>query len=204
VTLNPLLKLSLRGILAWCLLAAAGFLFARAILAPFLPLMEMVIDGMQSDFMAHLSITDARDKLTIAMSCTANRELMLSHDSIIPFLGSFNCASTDVVHALVPMIIFSVAVIGWPISHRHEILRRLLGFLVLLPVVVALTTPVLLVGLVESRVHPESFSADAQWTALIQPWVFMEMGGGWLLPLVAALLCVRFSQSAQSSAAKPQ
>jgi hypothetical protein len=199
MTTKSLLRLSLRGVLAWCVLSAAGFLFAPAIMKALSPLMVGAIDIMQSDFMAHLAIVDERGGAKIAMSCTAARELILPQGKIVPFLGSFNCAATDAIHALVPFVIFSVGIAGWPISHRRELLRRLVGFVLLLPVVAALTTPVLLVGLVESRLHPDSFSAAAQWRALAQPWVFMEMGGRWLLPLLAALLCIRLAADRDQS-----
>jgi hypothetical protein len=185
-------RLSLRSIVAWGLLSAIGFLFARAITEVLLPFIQSVVDTMQSDYIAHLSILDTRAGLKIAMSCTAERELALPRGTIMPFLGTFNCATTDAVHALVPLVIFAVAVASWPTSSRRETFGRVIGSLLLLPVVVALTTPPLLVGLVESTLHPKSLSADPQFAALIQPWVFMEMGGRWLLPLAAAALCIRF------------
>ena len=193
MAINPLLKLSLRGALAWFILSAIGFLFAHTITAALSRLMERVIDVLQSDFIAHLTIVGTRGGAKIVMSCTATRELVLPRGRIVPLLGSFNCAGADAIHALVPIVIFSVAVAAWPVGQWREMLRRMVGYALLLPVVVAVTTPLLLMGLVESRLHPESFRADAQWTALIQPWIFMEMGGRWLLPLMAALLCIRFA-----------
>lgn len=80
--------------------------------------------------------------------------------------------------------------IGWPLGARRERRRRVIGAALLLPVMIALTTPVLLLGLVDTVLYPMGFSADGQLRALLQPFVFMEMGGRWLLPLVAATLCI--------------
>jgi hypothetical protein len=188
---NALLKISLRAFLAWSLLSVAGFIFVRPIMAELSPMMESVIDSMQSDFTAQLSIVDVRGAPTITMSCTATRELRLPGGRIVPFLRSYQCAATDAVHALVPIVIFLVTVVSWPIGRRAEVMGRLLSSFVLLPCIVAATTPMLLLGLVNAVLNPASFSAGSQLTVLLQPFVFMEMGGRWLLPLVAALLCVR-------------
>ena len=157
------------------------------------PMMESMIDTMQSDFTAHISVVDGHSDPAVSMSCTATHQLVVPHGRIIPFLGTFKCASIDAVHALVPIVIYLVAAVGWPIIRRREILWRILGSVLLLPAVIWLTTPLLLVGLVNSRLPPESFSSDAQLTALMQPFVFMEMGGLWLLPLAAAFVCIRIA-----------
>jgi hypothetical protein len=201
MAISPLIKLSLRGVLIWCLLSAAGFIFARPIASALSPMMESMIDAMQADFVADISIVDGHSGPVISLSCTATHQLVVPHGRTIPFLGTFKCASTDAIHALVPMVIYLVAVVGWPMIRRREILRRILGSLLLLPVVVWLTTPLLLVGLVKSRLHPESFSSNAQLTALLQPFVFMEMGGLWLLPLAAALVCIRIAALPSRNAA---
>ena len=193
---NALLKISLRAFLAWSLLSIAGFIFVRPIMAVWSPMMESVIDSMQSDYTADLSIVDVRGAPTITMSCTATRELRLPSGRVVPFMGSYQCAATDAVHALVPIVIFLVTVVSWPIGRRAEAIGRLLSSLVLLPCIVAATTPMLLLGLVNAVLNPASFSAGSQLTVLLQPFVFMEMGGRWLLPLVAALLCVRFGAMA--------
>jgi hypothetical protein len=190
---SPLLKYSLRGLLAWALLSAAGFLFAGAIVYAFLPLMEAMIDALQSDFTAYLSVADSHGSSVIAMSCTAARQLTLPSGKIIPFLGSYKCASVDSVHALVPIVIYCVAVLAWPIRQWREVYRRLFGSLLLLPTVVALTTPLLLIGIADAALYPQTFRSDGQLTALWQPFVFLEMGGDWLVPVIAAAVCIRLA-----------
>ena len=63
--------------------------------------------------------------------------------------------------------------------------------IVLLPIVLSLTTPVLLVGLVKSILYPDLFRTDSQLTALLQPFVVVEMGGAWLVPLIAAAISIQ-------------
>ena len=192
---NPLLRASLRALLAWCVLAGLGLCFVRGICTPLLPLMEGAIDALQSDFNAYLSVVPAAGGLQIAMSCTMNHDLTLPSGRRIPFLASYDCATTDAMHALVPLLIFLVPLVAWPAGSRREAALRVPVGLVLLPVVVALTTPLLLTGIVAARVHPAAFAAGSQLAALLQPFVFMEMGGSWLVPLLAAVLCIRGAAS---------
>jgi len=195
VTHRRLLRLSFRGILIWCALSAAGFLLTRPIVETLSPFFEGVVDSMQSDYTAFLSVIDAQGGPKIVMSCTAQRALLLPHGGIVPAFASFKCAWTDAVHALVPIIIFLVVVFGWPTKNRREMLRRILSSAIALPIVLGLTTPLLLIGLANSTLYPESFRADSQLRALLQPFVFMELGGRWLLPLVAAAVSIRLGSA---------
>jgi hypothetical protein len=188
---SRLLRLSLRGMLAWAILAVAGFLLARPIVTALAPYLEGVVDTMQSDYVSYLTVDDSQEGLKLVMACRASRSLTLPNGRVVPFLQSFACAKTDAVHVLVPIVIFLTIVIGWPAAGRRELARRAMGALLLLPAIIGFTTPVLLVGLVGAGLHPERFSSDVQLSALLHPFVFIEMGGGWLLPLIAAALCIR-------------
>ncbi len=201
---SRLLRLSLRGLLAWGLLAAGGYWLARPIVDGLSPFMESAVQAMQSDYTAQLSVHDAPAGLQLVMRCTAKRELSLANGRGMHFLRSFDCAQTDAVHVLVPLIIFLAVLLGWPTMSRRESLRRALAAGALLPIVLGLTTPVLLVGLVAAELHPESYSANAQLNALLQPFVFVEMGGGWLLALVGAAICIRYGARGSEPQARPK
>jgi hypothetical protein len=191
LTANRRLRLSLRGVLAWGLLAAAGFWMVRPIVTAVAPLMEGVVDALQSDYVSYLTVEDAREGPKLVMSCRANRPLQFAPDRLVPVGRSFACAETDAVHVLVPVVIFLTVVVGWPIANRREMTLRGGGALLVLPAIIAATTPVLLVGLVNVGLHPETYSTAAQFATLLHPFVFIEMGGVWLLPLIAAALCIR-------------
>ena len=182
----PVVRTSLRAVLAWCLLSGAGFIFVRPITVALLPLMEAMVNGMQSDFKAHLFIED-QGSLMIALSCTTNRPFASSAGGFIPPDSSFSGGAVDAVHALVPLVIFLVAVASWPINGWREAIGRAVGAVLLLPPVVALTTIVLLVGRVEHFLHHASIQSQSGF--LLQPYVFMEEGGRWLVPLLAATFC---------------
>lgn len=87
-----------------------------------------------------------------------------------------------------------MTVVAWPIGDWAERRRRVVASLLALPVVVVLTTPIGFVGVENMRRHAGLFDgAQGQMGAMMQPFVLMELGGRWLLPLVAAALCIRLA-----------
>jgi hypothetical protein len=192
MTPTTLVRISLRAFLAWCVVSAAGFVFVHPILRAFMPLLEFTIDTMQSGYRSHLSLIDAQGISRIVMSCTADRPISLPSGEFIPPNVGVNCAYMDAVHALVPIVIFLVTVVGWPAVGSSERRKRTIAALIALPCVVMLTTPIVLVSLENMGRHPEQYNgARGQLVALMQPFAVMEMGGRWLLPLVAAVFCIR-------------
>jgi hypothetical protein len=190
-----LLRVSLRAALAWCVLSIAGFIFVRPIVSTMIPLMETMIDHMQSDYMARLALIEVQGNTELTMSCTATRKLFLPGGRIVPFLGTVSCAYMDAVHALVPIVIFLVAVVSWPTVDSRDARRRFLAALFVMPCIVALSAPTVLVGLESMGRNPDLFTpTSGNIAAFFQPFAFLEMGGRWVLPLVAAVACVRFAE----------
>jgi len=93
------------------------------------------------------------------------------------------------------VLLLVTGIATWPFAGRREALLRVLLAAVALPVVLALTTPVLLVGrvqmwLVELAVqHRAGFHEPSVVTFMI----FMESGGRWLVPLVLAVASTALS-----------
>src|ERR1700678_248064 len=121
---RQLRRISVRAFLVWGSLSVAGFFMATPIIALLAPLMEFVVDAMQSDYLSHLSVVDKNGNLTVLMSCTMTHRVRLPTGRIIPFLESFDCAGTTAMHVLVPLIIFLMVVLVWPMRDRRERLRR--------------------------------------------------------------------------------
>jgi len=167
------------------------------------PIMESMIEQMQSDYVAHLSIIDRHGNPQIIMSCTALRRFALPSGQIIPFLGTVDCAYMDAVHALVPMVIFLVAVVAWPARDRTEVRKRIMLAALILPCVVGLAAPMVLVGLEHRGRNPDLYGGGGgEMTALLQPFAFMEMGGRWLFPVLGAVLSIQLASMNWTRAAR--
>jgi len=196
-----LLRISARAALVWCFGTVTAFIFVRPILSTLIPIWESMIDSMQSDYVGSLRIVGDHGNEKIAMVCTATRTLYLPDGRIVPFLGSIDCAYIDAVHALVPIVIFLVTLLGWPTRTGSEMPKRFLAALPLIPCVAAVSAPVALVGLENIGRNPSVSGAElGTMTGLFQPFVFMELGGRWLLPLVAAGVCIWLADWRSSTA----
>lgn len=194
MTSKTLFRLSVRAVLAWCLLSGAGYLFAGPALRAFVPLMEFTIDTLQSGYRSHLALTDGQHDPRIVMSCSFDRPRFLPDGRFVAPDERVNCAYTDAVHAIVPIVIFLVTLVSWPATGRSEGIRRTLAALLALPCLVMLTTPVALMGLQSMGANPGLYDgSQGQLAALLQPFAIMELGGRWLLPLIAALVCIRLA-----------
>jgi hypothetical protein len=164
--------------------------------------MEGMIDDMQADYMARLAFIDVLGNPEITMSCRATHELFLPGGRIIPFLGTVDCARMDAFHALVPLVIFLVAVVGWPTRDWSETRKRIVVALLMMPCIVVLSAPMVLVGLEDMGRNPDLYiPTPGKVTTYLQPFVFMEMGGRWLLPLLTALACIRIASMSWKRAA---
>ena len=177
--------------MAWCALSLAGLLLLDPIVRVLGPAAEMLIDTLQNDYLSKLSMVGAGAGSQIVMSCTAIRDIRVHPDRLIPANRTVKCATIDAVHAVVPVVICLVPALAWPLRRRREAISRTLAFLLLVPLVFASTAAPLLLGLVHTWMYPGSFSPDAPIHALLQPFVFIELGGGWLIALIAAVLGIR-------------
>jgi hypothetical protein len=106
-------------------------------------------------------------------------------------------AGTHLMHTLVPMVIELSVLLVWPVNAWRERFLLLLLGLVTSMIVLAATAPFVLIGNLE--IYLQEMAVQAQ-VKRPEPWtltwmIFSEMGGRWLLPLVAAMLCIRFQKS---------
>jgi hypothetical protein len=95
------------------------------------------------------------------------------------------------------MVIELSVLLVWPVNAWRERFLLLLLGLVTSMIVLAATAPFVLIGNLE--IYLQEMAVQAQ-VKRPEPWtltwmIFSEMGGRWLLPLVAAMLCIRFQKS---------
>ncbi len=100
----------------------------------------------------------------------------------------------NVIHALVPLVIFLCVIWAVPVRDVRERLWQLALALPVVLGVLALTTPFQLVGLIEMAIQQQAQQLGIERAppfALL--WMAaLESGGRWVLPIAAALLNVMF------------
>lgn len=186
-----LLKPGLRLIAVWLVLSAAGTLFGPQILRPALPMLAWIAQALMPGHAARIDIQQQDGEAMLVLSLTTLREIPVALGVFIP-PGKVIPASSHVLHNLVPAVILWSVLIAWPVRRLAERARLMLLGVAATLAILAATTPFVLAGLVETSFQD---LADQLGTARAEPWfltwmIFLESGGRWLLPLLAAALCI--------------
>lgn len=187
---HPLHAAAARLAGAWALLSCAGLVAGAPLFRVVLPWLEPVCAALLPGFAASLRVVERAPDTVIVLSLQALDAIRLgAHVVVQPFERLE--ASTTLLHNLVPPVLLFAALAALPVrSWRERLLLFALGFPAL-ALTLALTTPIHLAGLVETSLQD---AAAALGTARPTPWplrwmLFLEGGGRWLLPLLAALGC---------------
>ena len=188
---RELVALSAKCLLVWLLLSLLIYGAGETLLSPLLPLFQWLIKTIEPRFLPHLAFVHGLDSISLQLDVRVLRALPIEVGLVIP-RGQALVSSTHVLHLLVPIaILFSILSV-WPVKNFLERLLLLglaCGFslLILLAIV-----PTLLLGVLEMQFQEAAIEAYSQHQV---PWfmdwmVFCEMGGSWLLTLIALFICL--------------
>jgi len=203
--LRSALRLSLRVLLTWAGLAVVLLFGGRVLLTAMLPLFNVFIDLMQPDFVPSLEIVPDADGWVVRLRPLIAKAIAVGPGTIIPPGARLDWFSTSVDHTLVPILLFLTALLSWPTTGTREWGLRVLTGLPALIVVLLLSAPILLIGRVQMWVTELAVRNGAvfQEPALVTFMIFMESGGRWLLPLVAAIACISAGRTLSSVSPRP-
>jgi hypothetical protein len=185
--------LALRLILATGLAAALVFAVGRPLVQASLPLLQAVTDFVWPQYIGRVALADAPGGAMLQLTVTTGREIPLGRDLYVPAGQRIDPASSSLAHVLVPVVILAAALVAWPLAGRRDLFVRLLAVVPLALVVLALTAPFSLVGLLEigvAELRGRVMAGGARETWPIAYLIFLESGGRWLLPIVLAGLTV--------------
>jgi len=133
---------------------------------------------------------------SIELSAWVVSPVYLNVGHFIPPLTELK-SSAHLLHVLVPLVIEGAILLVWPVR-RWAQRYMLIGFGMLTAVLVVLAIlPAQLLSLIEMSF--QNFALTGQ-NPRPEPWfltwmVFCEMGGRWLLGIVAAWLCIQLQRS---------
>lgn len=190
-----------RRVFALPLLVAALSIVAmwqsRALLEWTLPFQSIVIELLQPNFIALLSISDPAGVPKIRLEPFSIHTVQLGPRHLIAAQSRLSELSTHLDHTMVPFVLFLTGVLAWPFKSARELLTRLLVSLPLLVIMLALTAPVLLAGKLDMLLLDagEYVGVSMEPSFLVHLTIFMEAGGRWLVPIVAAISCILWSAS---------
>ena len=198
-----LVALSLQGLLAWLVLSALGWYFGGALGQCLLPGFGFIINQICPDYSSWLTLLPENHDFTIQLSAIVVNPVLLG-DKLWLNPGLELTVGTHLMHTLVPLVIQVSILLVWPVkSWRKRVILLVLG-LVTSVFVLGLTAPFLLLGNLEVYLLELAEQAKVHRP---EPWtlswmIFCEMGGRWLLPIVAAVLCIKLQQAISTSCKK--
>ncbi len=190
-----LLGLSLKGLLAWSVLSVFGWYFGEALGTGLLPWFEVIIHQVRPDYSPWLKLIPEHHDFTIHLNVTLVNRVLLGGQLWLK-AGRELTAGTHLMHTLVPMVIELSILLVWPVNGWRQRLMLLSLGLVTSMLVVGATAPFVLLGNIEIYLQTLAQQVNVHrpvpWTLT---WmIFSEMGGRWVLPIIAALVCIRLQR----------
>ena len=186
----------LRGFAAWCVLVAIGFYFGESVSRVFVPAYDVTARALMNNYAPAFEFVDVNKKRSIQMTATTIRPIPLTEDVTVP-VGRALPSSITVLHSLVPIVILLTLVVAWPFASWRALLVRLILAVPFILLVQVLTAPPQLIGNLEigiqNAIRQMGGSRETPW--VIRWMLFMEGGGRWVLPLVAAFICISFTDA---------
>ncbi|MDX8130354.1 hypothetical protein QLH52_23890 [Methylomonas sp. OY6] len=195
---RELFVLTLKGLLAWLVLSGLVVFFGDSLITGLFPLLKAVMISMAPDLSPGLKLVEsAQSQLdaSIELSAWVLRPVYLNASHFIPPQTVLK-SSAHLLHSFVPMVIEGSILLIWPVQGWRQRLWLLgLGLLAAVLVIMA-TLPAQLLGkleisfqdIAESGINPRQVPWFVDWM------VFCELGGRWLLGIVAAWLCIQLQR----------
>ncbi len=188
-------QLLLRFVCAWAASAGVFFCAGEILLAPLLPLLQWIANGLSTDYLAQLSLASTEQGSIIKIMARVSHNLFQYSIPVAPQGAELSGAGT-LMHALTPLVILFALVVAWP-GPGWQVFTRLLLGVPLGVFIMCGTVPVLLVSHIESTLYNavQNVATEALPMPAILYWVmFMEMGGLWLFSILAALIVITLAQ----------
>lgn len=157
------------------------FGFPRVLMTPALPFMTHVLDTIQRDYYSALSLSD--DGMLVHLIATTRKPI-----AGIAGYGSDLTAGAHTFHALLPAVWLFSLLLAWPVERLGERTLLLLAGLPLSWLLLAITLPFQLAGMIE--VMFQQYAAQYG-VSRPKPWllnwlIFFELGGDWVVPFLLA------------------
>lgn len=182
---------ALRLCIAWLVVSALGYWQGTAFLRLCAPVISATVRLIAPELTSHIEIVTENAQAQVLLDARVARPLRLDAQHTIP-TGQPLPSRANVIHALVPLVIFFCVVLAAP---ARDLCGRGLSLALAFPialVIVLLTTPFQLVGLIEMAIqqHASGLGLERAEPFTLRWMILLEGGGRWILPIAAALLNV--------------
>jgi hypothetical protein len=140
------------------------------------------------EFITSLQLESQEEGIFFVLTAQAEMDIYRHQIPIAP--GSYEfLAQASLLHSLMPIALFFILLLSWPTKIKYFPLIACIGCL-LAVAIFCLTTPLLLASHIENQLLTAAMNATGEPLAkpLLMHWtILMELGGTWLLSIVAAI-----------------
>lgn len=188
---NIPIRILVFGLVTWVAVSLLGFFYGPHLIEFLAPFYEWVIESIDPNYDARIYFADdAKGQASIVLAATALKTLQLVEGMDIVAAGRTLESSVTVLHTLVPLVIFIVTLIIFPMNHWKQ---RLLCIAFMIPgifIISALTAPIQLLGQVEIAF----INAAAKFGVVREsPWTYdwfiaTEGGARWLIGVIVGVV----------------
>jgi hypothetical protein len=189
---HNIIWLILKGLVVWLVLSIGVLYVGEWLLANLFPLLKRVISLMTTELSPSLKLiktADSQFDASVELSARVVRPIYLNTGHYIP-PGMDLSSSAHLMHVWVPLVIEFSILLVWPVQYWLQRLFLIVVGLLTAILVVLLILPAQLLGVLEVSLQNVALTGAVPRPA---PWflawmVFCEMGGRWLLGILAAPL----------------
>ena len=181
-------KLYIRFIVAffiWAALSVLGYFHGIKLIKLFEPYYVAVVETAYPNYEARIQYDDNPTEPYIELYVTAVRAIPYAPGKAVPAGQTIGPTKITTFHTMVPLIIFAVIVLVWPVKSVKEFLVLLAVSVPGLLVVTGVTSPFQMLGLLDTAFISAAAQLGYAYESTAFDWMrFTEGGARWLIPVL--------------------
>jgi hypothetical protein len=196
MTTKSIVFFSLRLLFFWIVISVGFLWLGDELIRWNLSLINQYIQWYLPEFITSLQLEPQAEGIFFVLTAQAEVDIYRHQIPIAP--GGYELlARASLLHSLMPIALFFILLLSWPIKIKYFPVIASIGCL-LAVVIFCLTTPLLLASHIENQLLTAAINASGQSLAqpLLMHWtIVMELGGTWLLPIITAISTLFIAKS---------
>ncbi len=196
MTTKSMLFFSFRLLFFWIVISVGFLWLGDELIRWNLSPINQYVQWYLPEFITSLQLESQEEDIFFVLTAQAEMDIYRHQIPIAP--GGYELlARASLLHSLMPIALFFILLLSWPMKIKYFPVIACIGCL-LAVAIFCLTTPLLLASHIENQLLTAAINASGQ--ALAQPllmhWtIVMELGGAWLLPIIAAVSTIFIATS---------
>ncbi len=195
-------KLYLRfvfAIVVWAVLSVLGFFHGIKLVKTLEPYYVWVVELAHPEYSARIDYDENEVEPSIELYVTALKPITYAPGKVLAAGTTVGPTKITIFHTMVPLIIFGVIVLVWPVKSVLEFFILISLSLAGALIVTGITSPFQMLGLLDTAFIEASAKAGYIYPSNNFEWMkFTEGGARWLIPVLTGIVCGRLANKLAS------